>query len=205
MTDNNKYERAKIYKIVCNETGNIYIGSTCESYLSKRLSKHLNNYKQYIKGKEKYRTSFKILENNNYYIELVENIPCNNINEVRKLEGEYIRKSNCVNINIAGRSKKEYKQDNIDKIKEQKKIYALNNAEKIKEQQKIYALNNTDKIKQQKKNYRENNIEKIKKYQNTIKEYRNNKNDCECGGKYTYKNKSIHLKSKKHQKYLNNI
>ena len=29
---------------------------------------------------------------NNYYIELVENIPCNNINEVRKLEGEYIKK-----------------------------------------------------------------------------------------------------------------
>ena len=30
----------------------------------------------------------------------------------------------------------------------------------------------------------------------------NEKFECECGGKYTHANKSIHIKSNKHQKYL---
>ena len=29
--------------------------------------------------------------------------------------------------------------------------------------------------------------------------------DCDCGGKYTHIHKSHHLKTKKHQKYLNEL
>ena len=42
------------------------------------------------------------------------------------------------------------------------------------------------------------NIEAIKKFQNT-------KYNCECGGKYTYRNRTTHQKSKKHLKYLESI
>jgi hypothetical protein len=35
------YELAKIYKIVCNKTGMVYIGSTCQRLLSQRLSGHV--------------------------------------------------------------------------------------------------------------------------------------------------------------------
>ena len=107
--DNNKYQRAKLYKIVCNETGMIYIGSTCEPYLSKRLSGHKSMYKRYLNGSTKYITSYKILEKNNYYIELIESIPCNNINEIRKIEGECIKKygNNCVNKVIPGITRQE--------------------------------------------------------------------------------------------------
>ena len=38
----NKYQEGKIYKIVCNITGEVYYGSTIEKYLSSRLAKHKN-------------------------------------------------------------------------------------------------------------------------------------------------------------------
>ena len=56
------------------------------------------------------------------------------------------------------------------------------------------------------KKYREENIEYIieynKEYRKKNREKINKKYDCDCGGKYGYKGKSTHLKSKKHQKYL---
>ena len=41
----NKYQNAKIYKIVCNITNKIYIGSTCEPKLSRRLAGHRSQFK----------------------------------------------------------------------------------------------------------------------------------------------------------------
>ncbi len=38
------YKNSKIYRIVCNETGETYIGSTTQT-LTKRLSKHKENFK----------------------------------------------------------------------------------------------------------------------------------------------------------------
>ena len=37
-----------------------------------------------------------------------------------------------------------------------------------------------------------------------IKDWKHQKHNCECGGKYTHGSKSKHLKSKKHTKYLDN-
>ena len=47
------------------------------------------------------------------------------------------------------------------------------------------------------KKYYENNIEHIK-------EQKNQKHNCECGGKFTNTSKSQHIKTNKHQKYLDN-
>ena len=60
--DNNKYQKGKIYKLVCESTGLIYIGSTINS-LSRRLSRHKSQYILYQKEKTKnYSYSFKVLE-----------------------------------------------------------------------------------------------------------------------------------------------
>jgi hypothetical protein len=67
---------------------------------------------------------------------------------------------------------------------------------------KEYRENN----KESKKEYYENNKEYYKEYQKENykinKERLNKKYDCECGGKYIYKNKPQHLKTKRHQDYL---
>ena len=54
------YQLGKIYKLVDNTNGNIYIGSTCKPYLSSRLAAHKTDYNYYLNGKNNYITSFEI-------------------------------------------------------------------------------------------------------------------------------------------------
>ena len=77
--ENNKYQYGKIYKIVSNVSDKVYYGSTCEKQLSRRLAGHRSDYKKYLSNDEKYHflTSFKILEEDNYDIVLVEEVNCN--------------------------------------------------------------------------------------------------------------------------------
>ena len=170
------YDKAKIYKIVDNTNGNIYIGSTTETYLSNRLSKHLSHYKSWIKHKRsRYTTSYEIFKNNDFYIELIENINCNDIYELRNRERYHIDNNECVNKNIPNRTKKEYYQDNKDKIKE----YYQTNKDKIKEYYKVY--------------YVEKNKDKLKE-----------KVTCGCGCSINKNNILRHKKSKKHLDLMNN-
>ena len=108
------YENAKIYKLVCNKTGMIYVGSTCQRLLCKRLSGHVADYKRWKNGKtNSYVTSFKIIEGNDYYIELLDAISCNSFDELAKNERFYIESIDCVNKFIPGRTNKEYKQEKL--------------------------------------------------------------------------------------------
>ena len=43
-----RYRNAKIYKIVSNKTGLVYIGSTCKT-LPQRIAQHERDYQQYLK------------------------------------------------------------------------------------------------------------------------------------------------------------
>jgi hypothetical protein len=85
-------------------TDKFYIGSTCLT-LTKRLSKHNADYRQWLKGSRKSAiSSFKILEFGDAYIELLEECPCENKTQLQKREGELIRlhKESVVNSNNAG-------------------------------------------------------------------------------------------------------
>jgi hypothetical protein len=110
------YQDGKIYKIIDLTNDNVYIGSTCEPTLARRLAKHVGNYKRYKKGDGHYITSFKIIENGNYDIQLIESYPCSTRDELHSREGHYIKTLACVNKVIAGRTKKEYRVDNQHKI-----------------------------------------------------------------------------------------
>ena len=178
-----QYDRSKIYKIVCNITGEIYVGSTTEPSLARRLAGHKSSYNFYLKGKKKYITSIEILKNGNYFIELICNASCNSRDELNAIEGKYIRELNCINKNIAGRTDKQYREENTEKIKK----YRENNTEKIKQ----YYIDNLDKLKEQKKIYQKENSDKLKQ-----------KIICLCGGKHSYSNISIHCKTKKHLNFL---
>ena len=117
----NKYQRGKIYKLVCNVTGLCYIGSTTESRLCNRLSGHVSKYRSYLRGcAGQYTTSFKVLENNDYRIELICDYPCDNRDQLKKFEGIHIQNNKCVNKYVAGRS-----------IKESCAVYRLKNKDKI--------------------------------------------------------------------------
>ena len=129
------YSKSKIYRIVCDTTGLVYIGSTVEA-LSRRLSGHKVAYKRYLKGLVRYVTSFDILKNDNYKIILIENYPCNSKEELEREERKYIESIECVNKFIPGRTQKEWIETNKDKIKEYTKEYRETNKDKINEKQK---------------------------------------------------------------------
>lgn len=91
------YSLGKIYKIKCNTTGLVYYGSTCEPTLSRRLANHKMAYQRYLKTFKLYCSSYRVLENKNYEIVLVENFPCNSKDELNSRENYYIENFECVN------------------------------------------------------------------------------------------------------------
>ena len=180
------YQNAKIYKLWSPEGDDIYIGSTTQS-LCERKTKHNDNYKRNLTCKS--RILFE--KYTDVRIELLESCPCDNKEELTKKEGEYIRNNKCVNKTIPGRTIKEYREDNKEKINEKRKERREDNKEYFKEYYKEYRENNKDKINEKNKEYYENNKDKIN-------ERRMQKITCECGRTITLGNKTQHEKSKIH-------
>lgn len=125
MTD---YKNGKIYVIKSNETEKVYIGSTC-STLKKRMSSHKSSFKAGAKiGEAK-----QILKYADAYIELIENFECESKRELLDREGEVIRNTpNCVNTQIQGRTMKQYRTDNAEKLKQQSADYREKNKDLLK-------------------------------------------------------------------------
>ena len=197
------YQNSKIYKLWSPEGDDIYIGSTTVS-LSRRKAKH----------KTQNNTSKILFEKyTDVRIELLEECPCDNKEQLLKKEGEYIRNNNCVNKRVAGRTNKEYREDNKEHLKEYYKQYREDNKEYIKEQKKEYREDNKERIKEHHKEYRENNKEKIKEHH---KEYRENNKEkikernsiefvCECGRTIKLNDKARHQRSKIHNDLMNEL
>lgn len=148
------YSKGKVYRLVCGNTGRQYIGSTVLT-LNARLSKHKHDRKRYMAGKRPSScTSFIILAEGNYRIEMIENFPCKTEQELVLREQQWIKQTaNAVNKNMPGRSKSEWYQDNREVIREKK----------------------------------------------------NRRNICQCGGKFVYSNKARHLNCQLHRRYLHNL
>jgi hypothetical protein len=113
-----KLKVGKIYKIIDNTNGNIYIGSTTET-LNRRLSKHKFDYNRYLNGKYRHITSFDIIKNNDFRIELIKYVIYKEKIKLYQRERYYIENNKSINKMIPSRTEKEYRIDN----KEYKKEY----------------------------------------------------------------------------------
>ena len=192
------FQEAKIYQIKSNQSDEVYVGSTTKT-LSRRFSMHKAHYKQYLAGKYRYTTSFKIIEYGDAYIELLEDYPCESKTELEHREAELIRDLNCVNKNIPGRTAKEYYQDNRDKHLEQMNKYNEANKDKIKEQKKQkYNCSCGGKYTYASKARHMKSI-KHQEYE-TIKD---SYVSCPCGVKIMIKDIDTHRKSRQHLEYKN--
>ena len=108
-----KYQNGKIYKVLNTETDDIYVGSTCME-LSDRMQYHIAA--QPSKQGRKLYQLMKELGDNVFYIELIENYPCETKEELRRREGHHIRLMGSLNMCIAGRTKQEWKEENREHI-----------------------------------------------------------------------------------------
>ena len=148
----NKYQNGKIYKLTDNTNGNIYIGSTTQT-LNRRLQKHRASYNCYLNPnvKQGYMTSFNIIKNNDYKIELICDYPCDTNRQLEEKEQEYIDMYDCIN--------------------------------------KSWSYGND--LEKYKLNIKKHTLERSKK-----------KYICECGCEVLLSNKSRHIKTKKHIKFI---
>jgi hypothetical protein len=191
------YQQGKIYTIRSPQTDQFYIGSTTQS-LPKRLHGHKRDYARYQGGKGNYITSFKILEYGDAYIELYELYPCTCKSELLRREGQLQRenKDDCVNMVIAGRTVKEWYEENLEQLREKNKKWREDNKDKIREYQKKYRDENKDLIKERDRQFRQANAERINAY-------KAQRIECECGVTVRRSDIAKHRMTAKHQNYIN--
>jgi len=160
------YAKTIIYKLVHKDDlndENIYTGHTTDFICRKNLHKSdctNPNSKSYNEKKYKY-----IRENGGWdewlMIE-IEKYPCKDKPEAvareRVIQAEMKAK---LNDNVPGRTKKEWQQDNRDKISKKAKQYYQDNRESILERVSNYVQDNRDKVLENKKQYYQDNREKL--------------------------------------------
>ena len=195
MRGKGDYKNGKIYKIWSLETDKIYIGSTYGS-LTNRICRHIANYKRFKAGNGVLVTSavlFDLVGVENCKIELIHNYPCESKSELEEEEGRVMRENKEIIINrkLQGRGIKEHYQDNKVIILKKCKEYR----DSHKEQMNEYRDSHKEQIKIKNKEYQQQHKEEI-----SIK--RSKKMTCECGVIHTLRNKSAHLKTKKHQDFI---
>lgn len=177
------YKKGCIYMIKSKDENikKIYIGSTCN--FSRRKKQHKTNCNNQ-NGLYYNLNVYKFIRANNGWNDWdmikIKDYPCNIKSELEAEERKIITSNygydNCLNIQVPTRTIKEYYNDNKELISEQKKQYYKDNKAKRLEYQNKYRSLNLNKLHQ--------------------------KFSCECKGKYILANRSIHLKTKKHKKYL---
>lgn len=126
------YKNSKIYRLVCNTTGNQYIGCTTSS-LSIRLCQHK---KSYYDGKNNL-TSL-ILINDNFSIILIEDYPCERKEQLLQRQRYYIETMDCVNEVSPLKTHRDWYDENKEDYIARQKIWNSNNKEKLREYQKTF-------------------------------------------------------------------
>ena len=186
------YENAVIYKIhsLNPDVKEIYVGSTCD--FANRKYHHKRNCNKPSDKKYHLKVYTYIRDNggwDKFMMTPIKMYPCKSKMELHIEERKNIEELNAtLNSSVPGRTDKEYREQNKEKIKQQKKEYYEQNKDKFKEYQiknreklkeyrkeyyKEYAIKNKEKIKQQHLNYYEQNKDKKKEYAIKNKDKRN--------------------------------
>ncbi len=196
------FKNGKIYSIRCfSNLDLIYIGSTCQQ-LSRRWTDHRKD------SKNNNSLIYKIIRENggidNFYIELVENYPCDSFEQLTKREGEVMREIGNKTMNalmagtFAGKTQSEYDKERSKtehRIK-YKQIYSSKYREEHVEELKSYMKDWYEKNKEKQLEDAKQNYHKNKQ---TISENKKlNRVDCECGSNVRFSDLNKHKKSQKH-------
>ena len=193
------YQNGKIYKIYCNETGDVYYGSTIQP-ISARITQH--------RSKCKYQCSSKtIIDRGNYSYSLVESFPCNSKEELHSRERYWIENNNCINKIIPCRTRKEYREDNKEIISKKLKKWREDNKDKIKEYKSevIKCECGTNIMKVEKARHKRSAKHKYYLKHGKLPDIKGKQYICDCGNLYTVKHKERHERTLKHQKYLESL
>ena len=105
---NINYSNGKIYKILNYIDDQCYVGSTTQA-LSKRMVWHRDAMLNY---RVNHRPLYKLMNDYDiemFYIELIEDFPCETVEQLRKRVGELIRELGTSNKQVSGRTQVEHR------------------------------------------------------------------------------------------------
>jgi hypothetical protein len=165
------YKNGKIYEIVCRITGEKYVGSTTQP-LSKRLAEHRNLKKNNTISKQ-------IIERGDYYINLLEECPCDNREQLLQRERHFYDsiEGGCINKRRPYISEEEdktrreaYKKENKEHFSAYRKAYYEENKEQFIAKWKAYYEENKEKKLAKNKAYYEENKERALSYRKSYNE-----------------------------------
>ena len=187
------YENGKIYKIESSQGNKVYVGSTTKKYLSQRMDKHRDSYKQWKKGNEQGICTSSILFEEygieNCQIILIENCPCNSKDEMRAREAFHIKSSeHCVNKVIPQRTPLEYYNENKGAMNAISRSYYANHKEEHKEY-----------LERTKEHRHEQGNAYYHQHKDEYNKLRTTKITCECGCIVSKCNLTNHKKTAKHE------
>ena len=195
------YDNGRIYCIRNSISDDIYIGSTTQS-LSKRMQKHRSSMTSERDGNMLIYQKMREIGKEHFYIELYEEYPCENIEQLRKREGEIIRELKpTLNKRIEDRTLLEWKQDNKQKMQEYHRQYQIDHNEERKEYCRNWWDENKDDINEKRREDYQRNKEYHKQKREETSESRKIKVECPCGSVIRKVDISTHKKSMKHQNY----
>ena len=177
------YSRTIIYKIVCNDLSitDCYVGHTTN--FTKRKSQHKNVCNSSTNKDHNLNVYKKIRENGNWnncsMIE-IEKYQATDKKDLEKRERYWMETLKAtLNRTIPTRTRKEYREENKEKIVEKGKEYYNKNKEKIADRDKDSYNKNKDKIAERGKDYYNENkdkiLEKNREYHKKNKEHLNEK------------------------------
>ena len=132
------YSKAKIYQLVNDITDDIYVGSTCQK-LSKRMAEHRASMRSSRDNHIKLYQKMNEIGLEHFRIELIKECPCENIEQLRAIEGKYIREIGTLNSHLAGRTSSDYK-------KELKERYIYQHTKITEKTTEIYKMKRTEYI-----------------------------------------------------------
>ncbi len=138
-TVDEKYQRTLVYGIICLITGEMYVGSTCET-LDTRIRKHIQH---------RNCSAWQILERGNYKTYVIQHYPCNTKREMLVREGGWQRAykasfgEKLVNERIEGC----FKDDSPEALQVYNKEYYKEHKEKDNARSNKYYAEHKEKVK----------------------------------------------------------
>jgi hypothetical protein len=179
------YKQGKIYMIIDVDGRIRYYGSTTLT-LMERWWAHKSNFNTWKKGSGSSCAIYKYFDKHgidNFRIELVEDYPCDNDEQLRMKEDEYIRENECVNEQRAYTTYEE-------KLEKYRQYHHADKARHNEISRQWYQDHKEHKHEYDKQ-YRKSNIE-------AIREKKRIQIVCECGAEVIKDNLSRHRKTAVH-------
>lgn len=205
------YGNGRIYAVRNKTNDKVYIGSTTRT-LSRRMTEHRSRARN--GDTDPIYQSMREVGVEVFYIELVEEFPCQNKEQLTAREGYWVRQmdtyQNGFNGNIPARTNKEWAEENKEKVVEYRSMWVEENKERLKEYKKQHYQANREEIREKQRAYNEEHKEEKagadKRYyeanKEAIQEYKKSwssqKVQCECGIELSRSHLTGHRKTKKH-------